>query len=62
MSGPDDGTTGSGTYDGAMTGWVLDAEVKDLFERLYRGAIEGKRDRASALRRVGEIATPAAIP
>jgi hypothetical protein len=41
---------------------VLDPEVKDLFERLYRGAIEGKRDRANALRRIGELATPAAIP
>jgi HEAT repeat protein len=45
-----------------VTKWVLTPEVKDLLERLYLGAIQGKRDRASALRRIGELGTPAAIP
>ncbi|MGH2530317.1 MAG: hypothetical protein ACRDH0_13430 [Actinomycetota bacterium] len=40
-----------------MTTWVLTPEVKGIFERLYRDAIERKRDRASALRRIGELAT-----
>jgi HEAT repeat protein len=40
----------------------LTPEVKDLSDRLYRGTIEGKRHRASALRQIGELGTPAAIP
>jgi hypothetical protein len=45
-----------------MAKWALTQEVRDLFERLYRGAIRRTGDRASALRLIGELGTPAAIP
>jgi HEAT repeat protein len=50
------------TYDEGVTRWSLTPEGKGIFEGLYTATFADKRERTAALRRVGELRVPAAIP